>query len=190
MAGTGTLQVTDQATFRFFGDITQDSIVISGGGRFCGTGTVTKGGVSEQGTICPGNSPGVMTFAGDLNFHGGILEIEIAGAAAGLYDVLKVDGLATFAGALVKLIFLDGYVPELGDSWQFLVLNGGFSGLDTLAFETFGLPDNRSLTFAFGANGITATAGALSPVPEPETWALFIAGLGFLALRKRPRVGG
>ena len=99
-----------------------------------------------------------------------------------------MDGLATFA--LVKLIFLGGYVPELGDSWQFLVLNGGFSGLDTLAFETFGLPDNRSLTFAFGANGITVTAGALSPVPEPETWALFIAGLGFLALRKRPRVGG
>lgn len=92
-----------------------------------------------------------MTFAGDLDFHGGILEIEIAGAAAGLYDVLKVDGLATFAGGLVKLIFLDGYVPELGVSWQFLVLNGGFRGLDTLAFETFGLPDNRSLTFAFDA---------------------------------------
>ena len=38
---------------------------------------------------------------------------------------------------------------------------------------------------AFGCNVSTCHALLLTPVPEPQTWAMLVAGLGFVGLRRR-----
>jgi len=65
--------------------------------------------------------PGTLTIEGDYEQDAnGILEIEVGGTNPGEYDVLNVLGEATIAGQ-VAIQFVDGYVPEVGDTWDFLI---------------------------------------------------------------------
>jgi hypothetical protein len=84
---------------------------------------------NSGGTIAPGDSPGLTHVMGDLTLNGGVLEIELAGTMPGSeYDQIVVDGHAYLGGTLdVKL--LNGFTPEIGDSFAFLSGGQGFSGM-------------------------------------------------------------
>lgn len=108
------------------------------------------------------------TFAGDLlvgNFGDGTISAfdPTSGAFEG-----TLDGT-------------DGKPLMLGDLWALTTGNGGLGGSPNAVYFTTGITDE--------AHGLL---GSITPVPEPATWAMMIAGLGMMgaALRRsraRPR---
>jgi hypothetical protein len=178
--GAGVLEVT--ATGRL---VTAEGVFIGAGGSFQGsTGSVVgpQFRVMEGGALRPGLSPGSLTIEGDLILDpGAILEIEIAGYGAGTgYDRITVTGDTVLGGTLV-LSFLDGFLPQPGDLFDFLAPVGTLLG----AFDTVSV---------LGAPGLTLDPTALARgrleitgVPVPQTLPLLALGaLGLAGWRRRP----
>jgi hypothetical protein len=69
---------------------------------------------------------------------------------------------------------------HLSVNWQGLGFHGG-----SLVFKTTHLSDIAITDFA--ATDFVATDLATSPAPEPETYALFLAGLGLMGFLTRRR---
>jgi len=101
--------------------------LIGPNGKVTGIGNL-KALVNNLGTVSPGKSPGTLTIEGDYTQGDtGKLEIEIAGANSGQFDVLKVLGNITLGGELM-LEFIDGFAPRQGNQFQFLDISGTLSG--------------------------------------------------------------
>ena len=103
------------------------------GGSLGGNGTVT-GSVSNNATVSPGASPGLLSITGNYTEGPGArLRIELAGTTAGVtYDQLSVGGKAKLAGVL-EISYLNGFVPAPGNVFTALVCSarsGGFSRLE------------------------------------------------------------
>ena len=106
---------------------TTNGTSITDGALFGGTGTVT-GNFSNAGIVSPGNSPGTITITGNYTqTAAGTLRIEIAGNAAGQFDLLAVGGKATIAGT-AQFITLNNFAPAGGDRFTFLTAGGGVTG--------------------------------------------------------------
>jgi hypothetical protein len=188
ITGTGTyLQTAGQTNNN--GSITQSSIAINGG-TLSGTGTITGNVTIGSGaSVNPGNSPGTMTINGDFS-SGGTLVFEIAGLGAGLYDVLNINGNALFGGGNIQFDFINGFNAAAGNYWDFLFADT-ISGWDSLGFSFNGLGAGLGWGFSRLGNGgerLWIASNTVSPVPEPETYAMLLAGLallGFIATRKK-----
>jgi fibronectin-binding autotransporter adhesin len=96
-------------------------------GFFQGTGVV-NGNVFNSGIVSPGASIGTLTINGDYTQNAsGTLRIEVAGASAGQYDVLAVNGRAFLAGTL-QLVRVGNFRLQVGDRIAFLTATGGVNG--------------------------------------------------------------
>ena len=130
------------------------------GGSLLGSGSV-QGNVINQGTVAPGNSPGILTVDGNYSqSSGAALVIEVAGTTPGdEFDVLNITGDASLAvGSTLLVQFIDDFVPQSGDTFEFLAVGGELSG----AFSTVTLPSlgagltwNVSQLYANGALSVT-----------------------------------
>ena len=117
------------------GSVTATSLNVSGGGQLTGVGSVTGATtIGLNGTIAPGNSPGVLSFT-DLTLDTGSTAImEVAGlAGAGLptgFDQVVVSGkLALKAGSVLNLHQLLGFEFGLGEKAKlFNFADGAVSG--------------------------------------------------------------
>jgi T5SS/PEP-CTERM-associated repeat protein len=98
-------------------------------GFILGTGTLAAANrVVNGGAIAPGLSPGVIVIEGDYEqLASGVLRMQAAGLNTGDFDVLHVTGKSTLGGTM-ELTFLDGYLPQAGDTLPFLALDGEISG--------------------------------------------------------------
>lgn len=145
------------------------------------------GNVQFQAAFNPGNSPATVNFnGGNATFAtGSVLNLEILGSTAGAqYDQLVNINTLTFNGTL-NLIFSNGYVPLAGSSFALLgfnTLNGSLAA-DHITVTGY---DRSRLDFShLATNGVVS----VTAVPEPETYAMFMAGLGLLgAVARRRRV--
>ena len=157
-------------------------------GFFSGAAAFTGGGLATfAGGYSPGDSPALVTHAGDLTLAGSnVLTMEIAGFGEGargtLYDALDIAG--TFApGGTLAVTFLDDFDPIGGESFDFFdfgAIDGEFAGFDFPALSA-GLTWNTSALYTDGVLGVTA-------VPEPSTYAaLFGAGVLALAIYRKRR---
>ena len=182
LAGSGTYIQTAGQTIDN-GIMTQKSIAIDGG-TLSGAGII-NGNVSigNLGSVSPGNSPGTITINGNFN-SSGTLVFEITGTGTGLYDVLNINGSATFTGGNVEFDFINGFNAVAGDSWDFLNA-GSVSGWDTLGFTFNGL--GSGLGWRINQIGSGTEQLRISAVPEPETYAMLLAGLALIALTVRRR---
>ncbi len=101
-------------------------------------GTTIGTNLSNLGTLEIGDSPGQLSVTGSYQQSvDGILEIEIGGTTpVSEHDFLSVMGLARLAGTL-EVSLIDGFVPEIGDNFGFLMSDVGFAGM----FNTLNLPD-------------------------------------------------
>ena len=108
----------------------------------------------------------------DLGTLGGPRQLS---AAAGINDAGQVVGYSDTAGGVLHHAFITG--PD----------GAGMMDLNSLV----DLPGGVILTEAMGINNAGQVI-AVGTIPEPEIYALFLAGLGlvgFMARRKKMRVG-
>lgn len=183
--GTGFLTVASG------GRVEADKVIVNGGGLLSGNGgTIAADVVLNGGTIAPGASPGIMNIDGDLEVLDGLLSFEIGGSALGMFDQLFVSGdLITPSGLNIEISFLDSFLPQMGDTFDFLTVDGDapiFGDPDSISFSFFG--DNPGLDFSFNSGGFSAVVtggGGVSPVPLPASLPLLLAAVGGLAWRSR-----
>jgi len=178
--------------------------LLKGGGIF---GNVT---VNDGGRFAPGNSPGVAR-SGDATWGaGGTLEVELAaasGTAGAQWDLWAIDGVLSIeSGATansrftISLATLDGsdraaplagFDPTRAWEWQIVDTTGGIVGFDPARVTL----DSRGFLspLAGGTLQLAVQGGDLyvqfAPVPEPETWAQLLIGLGGLGWAVRRRRG-
>ncbi len=168
------------------GEIEFSSIEILGG-SLGGTGALVGDvNIGSSATVIPGSSPGTLSIDGDLHSSGNYV-FEIAGLNSGQYDVLDIDGNAFFTGGNFKFDFIDGFHPSIGDHWDFLVADS-LNGLGMVNFTYAGLGDGLSIDLHNEGGKISLTV--ITAVPEPETYAMLLAGLGlmgFMAYRRKQK---
>ncbi len=158
-----------------------------------GEGMIQAVELSNAGTLSPGTlSAG--RFILESNFvqsRSGMLDIELSGLSAGdEYDVLEVSGEAILNGTL-DVTLLDGFEPELGDTFDILLatlISGEFDEtlLPVFAGQTFDV--------LYATDFVRLTT---RPVPLPGAMWLFgpallgLFGLGFptrrLGISKKSR---
>ncbi len=195
---SGSLQMVGQAAnFTNDGNINTNtgasfiasSIDNTANGFITGTGTVALNGgtLTNMGQINPGNSPGTLTVDGNLQFTStSALNIQIAGQND--FDKLIITGQAILGGTL-NLYAINGYLPNLGDQFDFLLFankSGEFDHVNLYGFNpsfspvlaTFG--DHLQLSFISSGNG----NGGGAQIPEPPTvWLCFGAWLAWMSVR-------
>jgi autotransporter-associated beta strand protein len=133
--GSGTLTLSGASTYS--GDTTinngrllvngsiTSTVTVNGSGTLGGIGFV--GAVQSNGTVAPGNSPGILN-TGDVSLTGGSLAIEIGGPNAGNsaadHDQLNVSGTVALGAGVAKLLLSGAYTPAAGDDFVIIANNG------------------------------------------------------------------
>jgi hypothetical protein len=102
------------------------------GGRLAGAGSIS-GTVSNNGTVTPGASAGLLTVSGNYTqTTNGVLCIELGGLAPGTnFDRLSVGGTASLTGT-VSVALTNGFSPPANSAFAFVTCgsrSGGFSRL-------------------------------------------------------------
>lgn len=167
-------------SFEVHGTLSGNATFQTGSGNF----------VLENGVLMPGNSTGLMTIGGpgDMDIHGGALEMEIMGQVAGVgYDTIHIlhQLLLTDPDPMNPLdkevhVTLSNYVPEVGETFDLIVYEEGRLG----DFTGVTLPE-----IGFGRSFVrmdTPNSFRLVVVPAPGS-VLCVGGLGVMALRRRRR---
>jgi hypothetical protein len=152
---------------------------VGGSGIIEYTGSLTGAVIFGAGlTVQGGNSPGILTINGNLEAAGAIFDIEVAGTDPGtLFDQLVVNGDANLTDATVNFRFIDGFLPTPGDTFDWLVVSGFATGLDTLTVSFFS--DLGTVEGFLDGNG-RLFVDTVTPIPlPPAAWAL---GSALLAL--------
>ncbi len=137
----------------------------------------------NRGMINPGDSIGHLTIDGNLHqAANGAVNFELAGLHN--FDQLTVTGDATLGGELG--VWNLGYTPVVGDSFVVATFD------DRLANSTFssvimhGFGSGVNFDVLYHAHDVTL---AVTAVPEPEQYLMFLAGLGLMGAMARRRRG-
>lgn len=155
-------------------------------------GTFIGNLANNGGTLAPGASPGTTVVQGDYTQGAtGILSIELGGTGAGLFDILQVTGTATLAGEL-DVAFWNGFSAAAGDSFNIVSatnLTGNFDTFNLTALGA-GLVWNVDYLYDQDVAGTDYMRLSVQAVPEPEAYAMILAGLGLVgwAARRRKQV--
>ena len=164
-----------------------------------------SGGVTNFGIFSPGSSPGVFTINGNYTAGAGsrlVLEVQ-ANATGGGFTTDQVffsEGAALDFGAMnVEFRFLGDTDPsafQASGSFgidTFLARNlsgGGTAAINPslLASANFSAQADGYTFSSFTFDPVGGATFTANPVPEPQTWALWLAGLvavGSIARRRR-----
>jgi T5SS/PEP-CTERM-associated repeat protein len=125
--------------------------------RFGGSGSIVAPNATVSGVVMPGavNLPaplppkgleipdepiGTLTFGGNVNFGSATIEIDVGGLAEGSYDVIHATGAVDIQNATVVFAFIDGFLPQTGDTIPFLIADGGVT-IANLAMEFEGVQE-------------------------------------------------
>ena len=152
---------------------------LTGSGAFAVNGTLTN-----EGHVAPGASPGTLTLFGHyLQGAAGSLDVELQNP--GSADLFIVNGNATLGGTLAlscwgacsfavgdQVVILDA-TGDLNGSFAAVTMAGFGSGAFDVIYDTV---QDRVLL---------QVTEAVTPVPEPGTWALFAAGALAMGWRVR-----
>lgn len=174
ITNSGTLSVAASKTLSFGEALTQTAgtMAINGslttgnpvtlqGGTLRGSGTVTASSViNSGGTVHPGNSPGILTIAGNYTQGaGGTLALDVAGAGPGSgYSRLAVSGNATVAGTLDVT---NSNIPTAGEALKVLTTGGTLTG----TFASTAVHGAPGYDVKYNPADVTLVAQALPPTP-------------------------
>jgi autotransporter-associated beta strand protein len=139
-----------------------NALTVNSGGTLGGSGTIYRNVTANSGaTVSPGNSPGVLTVAGNLSMAAGsTLRMELNGAAAGTgYDQVVVNSASTSGNAVVLaggLTLSLGFAPAANS--KFWLINNATTLGTSGAFT--GLPEGS--TVSLGTVGGITFSGTIS----------------------------
>lgn len=177
------IRVSDGSTAVFFG-------AVSGAGAYTGTGLF-----SFEGDLNPGNSPGLVSIAGDMSLGANSHTLmEIGGLVHGTeYDAFEVAGDLLLAGELDVALYDLGagsFAPAIGDSFDLFkaeTINGSFDIL-TFAGLIGGMEWGMEiLADAYGSTDVLRLTAQASAVPLPAAAWMFLSGLGLLGVARYRR---
>ena len=147
-----------QATLNVSGGASVTATVLAIGtlGEVHFDGSLT-GGVSNSGSLHPGNSPGTLMVSALYNqLSTGELVIELASATR--FDKLKVVGSANLNGTL-RVNLIEDFAPVLGDTFDILDISslfGSFATLDLPSLDA-NLSWDTSLLYASGVLSVMSS---------------------------------
>jgi autotransporter-associated beta strand protein len=204
--GVGTLTLTgtssytgptrvDSGSLFVDGRLGNTAVLVASGGLLGGSGTINGAlTVLADGTLSPGNSPGMLTVDSLSLFAGSTTLMEITGTAASLYDqIVAVGSGGLIYGGILELTMTGSQAYALNTTFNlfknFVTRSGSFS---SVALSAGGTPYD-GLVFANVGGGIWETGSTAAPlgeylrfeestgniivVPEPSTYAMALAGL-------------
>lgn len=216
--GTGRLSITGGGTALIAGDqiivgapnsfgggLSSGDLVVGSGGKaianeiYIGAGGTVKGNdgdligsvILDGGSLQPGASPGVLNIDGDLEILGGLLDFEIFGRDSGQYDLLNISGDFIAKNPFDIHLSLGSFLPELGETFDFLSIDGDTVGLvelldlEQIELSIFDAPTGYAFDLAFEGGTFGAMVTGVSPVPLPAPVFLMLASMGFLAATGR-----
>ena len=128
-----------------------------------------------------GSAVGHLTLDGDLTQSAtGVLNLELTSLAT--FDTLGVTNDVTLDGNIV--VWNAGYNPVVGDSFVVLTFDARLGGsiFDTVSTQGYG----AGVVFEAIYNPHDVTLQVVA-VPEPETYAMLLAGLGLVGFVVRRR---
>jgi hypothetical protein len=134
------------------------SITVNANGTLGGSGTIMRP-ITVNGTLAPGNSPGILTEWGNLALNSGAnfavdLDGPTPGNGAGKYDQMVVNGTVTLAATTgPNLVPNLTYFPSLSD--KFFILTN--DAADAVANTFNGLPEGATVTLGT-INSVVITA--------------------------------
>ncbi|HEX5176855.1 MAG TPA: hypothetical protein VFV83_07500, partial [Chthoniobacteraceae bacterium] len=199
-SNTGAVLVNATGALRVAGAIS-GAVSVAAGGTIEGPGRV--GPLASSGNVSPGlpTAPVGTLTTGDLTLGGGTLTLDLQNTAA--YDKLAVIGTVTLQnnpqlvglltggtiaqGDLFFIVDNDGIDPVFGE-FNGVTNSGapgapGFTILNGQAFFVSYFGDAATNAFdTVGGNDIV-----LQAVPEPQTWATVMSGIGALVGLQRFR---
>jgi Secretion system C-terminal sorting domain len=109
-------------------------------GTFKGQGSYTfNAGFTNEGTVAPGCSPGILTIEDNL-IAPAVVDIEVVGSDMGQYDQLLINGNMT-AGGVLNVIVPQG--ASLNGSIKVIQTTGTFTG----TFAQVNMPPNFTLQY-------------------------------------------
>ena len=105
------------------GTVKTAGIMVSTKGLLTGTGTIIASGITNSGTVVPGNSAGSLTFNASLVLQtNSLLAFELGGYSSGLtYDFLSVSNAARLGGAL-SVSFINGFGRTITNGASFTLM--------------------------------------------------------------------
>ena len=196
--GSGKLQLSGNNTFsggmnvqsgelQLDGSLTS-AVYVASGATLSGNGTVA--GITSEGTISPGNSPGTLTSTADVVLDSGSITLQeidgidysIAGGA-GSYDRLVLTGAGTTYSAAGDLQILirgitepanNNFTPAVGDLFTIVTTenDSGISGsYDLITQPATGLSYNTRFDVLYGEDTIDL-------VLTPEDYLLYARSYG------------
>ncbi|MGI9308605.1 MAG: hypothetical protein ACR2P6_05040 [Gammaproteobacteria bacterium] len=189
----GSIAVTNNGEANFADAVVNNgSFHVEGGSRSIFAGAVSGSGAFTGlgelyflDSVGPGNSPGLLTVEGDVNFSGSSTFIaELAGLTRGTeYDAFDIGGIADLSGTL-EVLFIDGFDAEVGDAFNLLT-----AGTIIGEFDIALLPELARQDMFWATDYILNAGGAdrlrIRAVPIPGAVWLFVSALGFLGWRSK-----
>ena len=157
--------------------------VISGAGLI----DIVDGSFTNQGTVAPGSSPGVMTVQGVYTQSiDGVLAIELVGVdnsnpASPQHDELVVTGVAEIDGAL-DVALLDGFTPQHGDVFTVLTAGELVGGFTHYTGDVFDLADDIAIVPVVDQDAETVTLVTTAPGDADLDFVVDASDLNTLAL--------
>jgi hypothetical protein len=183
--GTGTMVLINST-------LNAQDIVIGTNGFLGGTGTIT-GNITNYGIFAPGNSPGTLEINGSFVAEAGsrmILEVESDGmggfntdrvifAGGETLDLSQLNAEFRFLGATDPNAFQAQGLFDVDTFFQIRQADNSLANVAPEVFSTASFTaeaDQYTISsFTFSAAGGASFVAA--PVPEPESWAMLLAGL-------------
>jgi hypothetical protein len=137
---TSELELGGTVTFQSLATVSGiGSLIIGSSGSLLTDGDGMFGvSITNQGALAPGSSPAVITTTGNYTqVSGGIFEVEIGSTGPTEFDRIIVGGVAQLGGVL-DVSLIDGFVPQLGQTFDILestLVNGEFEFEDFPIFN-------------------------------------------------------
>jgi hypothetical protein len=161
--------------------IVSGNMTVNAGAELSGNFSILGDLDVNGGTVSPGFSPGTGTILGDFLLDG-ILDIEIGGTGAGMFDQLLVGGdFIAGANAFFSFSFIDGFMPSTDDAFDFLSIAGTLIGAGNIGYGISGA--NGDFMLDFDGGDFLLTGGSSMPpprVPEPSSLVLWLLGFGLM----------